>query len=115
MEESILITIKKMLGMSADYKSFDTDVITHINSVLFTLNQLAVGPDNPACITGDSEKWIDIFGELDNFHAVKTYIYLKVRILFDPPANSTLLKALQEQAAEYEWRLNVQAESGKEE
>lgn len=106
--ESILITIKKLLGIAADYTHFDSDIIVHINSVFMTLNQLGVGPEEPAFISSELETWSEIFGTTRNVEAIKSYVYLKVRLLFDPPASSSVLEAMNKQAAEYEWRLNIQ-------
>ena len=109
--DSILTTIKKLLGIEADYHQFDNDIIVHINSVLMTLNQLGVGPENPASISSELDTWEKTLGELKNLEAVKTYIYIKVRIIFDPPTSSFVLDALNKQANELEWRLNVQTEN----
>lgn len=111
--ESILTSIKKILGITEEYTHFDSDIIIHINSVFFTLNQLGVGPDNPFTIEDDSATWDDFVPD-QNVEAVKSYIGLKVRLLFDPPTNSALLSAIQEACKEYEWRLNVQVDPGKE-
>lgn len=107
--DSILLTIKKMLGLDAEYTPFDTDVMVDINTVLMTLNQLGVGPKQPYVITGPEETWGDFTSRKD-LEAIKTFIYLRVKLLFDPPANSYTIEALERQAAEYEWRLNAQAE-----
>lgn len=109
--ESILTSIKKLLGVGEDYAHFDPDIIFHINSALMTLNQLGVGPKEGFFITTDEQLWEDYLGESKQLEAVKSYIYLRVRILFDPPASSTILEAMNKQIAEFEWRLNVQAES----
>lgn len=109
--ESILTTIKKMLGITADYDHFDADIIVHINTALMTLNQLGVGPDKPAFISSDMETWKGVFGDIENVEAVKTYIYLKVRMVFDPPTSSFVMEAMNRQASELEWRLNVQTET----
>ena len=111
--ESVLSTIKKMLGISADYKHFDNDIIVHINTVLMTLNQIGIGPEEPAFITSEMDSWEQTIGETKNIEAVKTYMYLKVRIAFDPPTSS-VLEAMNRQANELEWRLNVQSELKKE-
>lgn len=112
MDESILTTIKKLLGMTSVYDAFDSEIITHINSVFFTLCQLGVGPTTPFTISGATETWSDFLGD-DNlkFEPVKTYIYIKVRTVFDPPSSSFALSALKEEAAMYEWRLNVMSET----
>ena len=109
--ESVLTTIKTMLGIAADYTHFDNDIIIHINTVLMTLNQLGVGPSVPATISSEMDTWTQILGETVNLEAAKTYIYLKVRILFDPPTSSFVLDAMNKQATELEWRLNIQAET----
>lgn len=112
MNESILNTIKKMLGIDADYNAFDTDVMVDINSVLMALNQLGVGPERVFSISGATETWQDFLGERFDLQAVKSYIYLKVRMLFDPPSSSFVLDSMKNQAEEFEWRLNIQAEGG---
>lgn len=112
--ESVLTSIKKMLGIAADYTVFDNDIIMHINSVLMTLNQLGVGPDEPASITSEMDTWEKVFGDRKDIEAVKTYMYIKVRIVFDPPTSSFVLEAMNRTANELEWRLNVQAENKKE-
>lgn len=113
--ESILTSIKKMLGITSDYTIFDSDIIMHINTVLMTLNQLGVGPDEPAFIKNELDTWEKIFGDRKDIEAIKTYIYIKVRIVFDPPTSSFVLEALNRTASELEWRLNVQAEIMKKE
>lgn len=109
--DSILTSIKKLLGIAAEYNHFDTDIIMHINTVFLSLNQIGVGPSDPASITSEMDTWEGIFGDMKNIEAVKTYTYLKVRMIFDPPASSTVLEAMNRQASELEWRLNVQMEA----
>ena len=109
--DSVLTTIKKLLGIEKDYTHFDNDIIMHINSALMTLNQLGVGPESPASITSEMDTWEKTLGDLKNMEAVKTYIYLKVRMVFDPPTSSFVLDAMNKQANELEWRLNVQSET----
>lgn len=109
--ESVLRSTKKLLGIAEDYEHFDDDIIIHINSVFMTLNQLGIGPKKPAVITSSMDTWEDALGDTVNIQAVKTYIYLKVRMIFDPPTSSFVLDAMNRQASELEWRLNVQAES----
>lgn len=111
MEESILTSIKKLLGISKDYKNFDSDIIMHINSVFMILTQLGVGPSNGFRIEDDTTDWNEYISEEDNLDAVKSYIHLKVKLLFDPPINSAVIEAIKEQIRELEWRLNVEAES----
>lgn len=107
---SILTSIKKLLGIGEEYTHFDSDIIIHINSVLMTLHQLGIGPEKGYLISSDLETWENFLGTDANLEAVKTYVYLKVRILFDPPASSALLDAMKRQADELEWRLQVQTE-----
>jgi len=111
MEDSILTSIKKLLGISAEYTHFDTDIIIHINTVFMTLNQLGVGPSEGFRIEDDAAIWDDYIETDDNLDAVKTYIYLKVKLIFDPPLNSSVAETMKQAISEYEWRLNIQAES----
>lgn len=111
MEESILISIKQLLGLTKEYTVFDPAIIIHINTVFMTLNQLGVGPAEGFRIEDDMEVWHSYIQEEDNLESVKTYIYLKVKLLFDPPLNSSIITAMQQQINELEWRLNVEAES----
>jgi hypothetical protein len=107
--ESVLTTIKKMLGITADCKSFDTDIIIHINTVLLPLSQIGVGPEIPVYVKSDLETWDTVLGDHKDLEAVKTYIYLRVRLLFDPPSGGAF-DAMKRQADELEWRLNVQTD-----
>ena len=111
--ESILTSIKKLLGVDKDYPHFDADIITHINSVLFILNQVGVGPSKGFRITGDNETWEDYIPGIDekNVESLRTYIYQKVKLVFDPPTSSIASELTKESANELEWRLNVAAES----
>ena len=104
--ESILTSIKKLLGIEEDYTHFDQDLIMHINSVFAVLNQLGIGPVGGFSITDKSSKWNDY--EIDTtYDMLKSYMYLKVRLLFDPPQNSFLVSSMEKQILEFEWRLNV--------
>lgn len=103
---SILTSIKKMLNVSENDTSFDTDIIIHINTALSILHQLGLG-SSPFLISGKEETWTSLFGSSTNFEAVKTYIYLKVRLAFDPSASSVLTDSMKAQIAELEYRLNV--------
>ena len=111
MEESILISIKKLLGMTKEYTAFDTDVIIHINTAFLNLTQLGVGPVEGFSIQDDTAEWVDFIGDNEKINAVQTYIYLKVKQVFDPPLNSSVLEANKQTIKELEWRLNVEAES----
>lgn len=109
--ESILTSIKKLLGIDASYPHFDSDLIMHINSVFSILTQLGVGPTNGFSITGDSEKWADfISNNPNNFSLVKSYMHLKVKLLFDPPLSSAVIESINRQISEFEWRLFVAAD-----
>lgn len=108
--ESILLSVKKMLGLDKDYDVFDPELIIHINTVFGTLHQLGVGPEDQFRITGDSEVWSDFTTEGEQTDEVKSYVYLRVRLLFDPPSSSFVLSSFKEQLQELEWRLNVKAD-----
>lgn len=109
--ESILTSIKKLLGIDDAYPHFDADLIIHINSVFATLSQLGVGPVGGFAIQGEDETWSDYIGDNINlFAGVKSYMYLKVRLLFDPPISSAVMEAIKEQIREYEFRLFVEAD-----
>lgn len=109
--ESILLTIRKMIGPDSDYNVFDTDLITHLNSEFMVLAQAGVGPRVPFRITGTSETWTDFSSDIALIEGVKTYLYLAVKCLFDPSASSTVQTAQSEKAQEYLWRLAIQAET----
>ena len=107
MSESILNSTKKVLGLEINYNAFDLDITTHINAAFSTLNQLGVGPVDGFYITGNEETWTDIGLPSNQLHLAKSYIYLKVRSLFDPPATSFLIASSEKQLQEFEWRLNM--------
>jgi hypothetical protein len=109
-ETSILTSTKKILGIDKDYTAFDEDIITHINTALSTLTQLGVGPVGGFVIEDDSAVWGDLIGIDKQFHSVKSYVFLRVRMLFDPPTTSYLISAYEKQLQELEWRLNVHSE-----
>lgn len=115
MMDSILTSIKKLIGYPEDYEQFDTDLIIHINSVFTILNQIGVGPINGFSIKDKSTTWSEYTGDTVLFDSVKTYVYMKVRLVFDPPSSSFVLESIKEMIKEYEWRLNAFAESKKEE
>ena len=114
MLESILTSIKKLLGIAENYTNFDADIIMHINSVFMILTQLGVGPSEGFRIEDDTAIWSDYITEKDNLDAVKSYIHLKVKLLFDPPLNSAVIESTNRLISELEWRLNVESESNKE-
>jgi len=112
--ESILTSIKKLLGIAEEYTHFDADIIMHINSVLMVLNQLGVGPNEGFRIEDETSTWTDFIPDSTpvKLEAVKSYIYLKVRLLFESSSlSSATIAAINEMIREYEWRLNVAAES----
>lgn len=112
--ESILTSIKKLLGITEEYEHFDTDLIMHINSVFMILNQLGVGPDGGFAITGKTETWDDFMPSDTILQLIKSYLYLKVKLLFDPPMSGAVTEAIQQQLNEFEWRLRMQADYNKE-
>ena len=105
--DSILTSIKKLLGITEEYENFDQDIIMHINSVFMILNQLGVGPKSGFSINDKSSTWDEFVPESSNLEAVKTYVHLKVKLMFDPPLSSTVIEAIKSQINELEWRLNV--------
>ena len=109
--DSILTSIKKMLGISEDYTQFDADLIMHINSVFLNLTQLGIGPASGFTIEDETTEWTDFINNNAQLQAVKSYIYLKVKLLFDPPLSSAVIESTNRMIAELEWRLNVAAES----
>ena len=111
MYESILTSIKKLLGIPEDYEHYDADIIMHINSVFMILNQLGVGPSNGFSITDKTAVWSNFISDNNNLEAVKSYVYMKVRLLFDPPLSSAVMDCINKVINELEWRLNVAAES----
>ncbi len=111
MSDSILTTTKKVLGIEASYTAFDVDVMMHVNSVFTTLAQLGIGPINGFMIQDAVATWDEILGEDLNLNSVKTYVYLRVRLLFDPPSTSHAIVAMKEQIQELEWRLSAHRES----
>ena len=104
--DSILVSVKKMLGIDESYLVFDTDIIIHINTVLSILHQLGIGADEGFQIDSDEQTWADLFGDDPRLNFIKSYVYLKVRSLFDPPTGS-VLESLNRSISELEWRINV--------
>ena len=110
--DSILVSIKKMLGISEDVKIFDADIIIHINSVFMILNQLGVGPSKGFSIIDATSTWNEFIPNESSIESVKSYVYLKVRLLFDPPTSSAAIESYNKMIAEFEWRINVMVETG---
>jgi len=107
METSILTSTKKVLGIAESYTAFDLDVITHINAAFSILYQLGIGPTDGFMIEDETTEWDEFNVPMRHLNLIKTYVYLKVSMLFDPPATSFLIEAKTKQIAEYEWRLNT--------
>lgn len=105
--ESILTSIKKMLGINEEYEHFDADIIIHINSVFSILTQLGVGPADGFTISDKTATWSQFVGDNNTIELVKTYTYLKVKLIFDPPLSSAVLESTKQMISELEWRLNV--------
>lgn len=106
--DSILTSVKKMLGITEEYEHFDPDLIMHINSVFMILNQLGVGPTEGFTIQDETSVWTDFIPDDDpRFAGVKSYVPLKVKLLFDPPDRSSVINATNEMITELEWRLNL--------
>jgi hypothetical protein len=107
MTDSILTSVKKNIGIEENYTAFDPDIILHINSVFSTLNQLGIGPEDGFFIEDKNTVWSDFLGGDARLNQVKTYVYLRVRLLFDPPTNSFVIAAYEKQIEELTWRINV--------
>jgi hypothetical protein len=109
---SILTSVKQLLGIEDSVTVFDKDIIIHINTVFMMLNQLGVGPEIGFSIDDNTTVWIDYITKEQNQEAVKSYMYLNLKLLFDPPASGSVLLSVDRQIAMLEWRLNVQADEG---
>ena len=108
--ESILTSIKKIIGITEEYEHFDPEIIMHINSVFMILTQLGVGPSEGFSINDSSTTWDQFIPNGQNLEAVKSYIGLKVKLLFDPPSSSAVMEAMNRSISEFEWRLNVEVD-----
>ena len=117
LDESILGSIKKLLGLDGDYDAFDQDVAIHINSALASLTQLGIGPANGFMITGSQETWQQLMQDNDpqTLQNVKTFVYINVKKVFDPPGASNHLTALDDVLKETTWRISVRREEAKRE
>ena len=110
--DSILTSIKKMLGITEECTDFDADLIIHINSVLMILTQIGVGPSEGFFIEDKNDFWDDFLeDDIEQLEAVKTFVYLKVRLIFDPPSSSAVAESFNRTISELEWRLHIAAES----
>ena len=113
--ESILTSIKKMIGIGEEYTHFDTDIIMHINSVFADLTQMGVGPEEGFMIEDDSAIWDDFISDNMMLNSVKSYMNLRVKLLFDPASiGSSTLASYERQISQWEWRLNLAAETAAE-
>ena len=108
--ESILTSIKKLLGIAEDYIHFDVDLIMHINSVLSILTQIGVGPAEGFSIKDESSVWEDFVPENSKLELIKSYVYMKVKLLFDPPLISAVIESTNRIISELEWRNQVAAD-----
>lgn len=115
MDESILNSVKKLLGIAEDYNYFDQDIIIDINAALMILTQLGVGPSKGFLITDDGDTWSDFIGNANNLGSIQSYVYMKVKLMFDPPQNSFTVDSMTKLVNEFEWRLNVAADNSGEE
>ncbi len=113
--ESILNSVKKLLGIAEEYTQFDTDLVIDINSVFSILTQLGVGPQDGFSISDESTVWGDFLQDKTLLEFVKTYMYLKVKLLFDPPLSSAVMNSITQLISELEWRINVAVDPGWEE
>jgi hypothetical protein len=110
--DSILNTIKKLLGIDATDTSFDTDIIIGINSAIFSLSQMGIGPNNSFILTSVDQKWSDYIGNSSiNLEGIKNYLYLKTKMIFDPPTSSTTIEAFNDNIKELEWRMMLAVET----
>lgn len=109
--ESILTSIKKLLGIPEEVDNFDADIIMHINSVFSILTQLGVGPSEGFMITDKTKTWDDFITDKKNIESVKSYVYMKVRLMFDPPISSAVMDCMNRMISELEWRLNVASDT----
>ena len=109
--ESILTSIKKLLGIAEEYDQFDADLIMHINSVLSILTQLGVGPSEGYAIIDANDRWSDFVPDNDvRLSLIKSYVHLKVKLIFDPPLSSAVIESMKQTISELEWRIQVIAD-----
>lgn len=112
MNNSILTSIKKLFGIEEDYTQFDPDITLAINTAIGILTQIGVGPSTGFSISDKSTIWTDFITDMSKFEMVKTYIHLKVKLLFDTPTSSTLVEIYKQTILELEWRLKEESEKG---
>lgn len=107
---SILTSIKKLLGITEEDISFDNDIIMHINSVLSILTQLGVGSSSGFIISDKNAVWSDFVSDLTALASIKSYVFLKVKLIFDPPLSSAAVESMKNLISEFEWRINVKVD-----
>ena len=112
MDESILTSIKKLLGISEEYTQFDMDIIIHINTVFAILTDLGVGPSEGFAISDKTTKWSEFISNTKRLESAKSYVYLKTRLLFDPPTSSAVVESMNRLISELEWRINMVVDPG---
>lgn len=109
--DSILTSIKKMLGITEEYEHFDADLIMYINSAFMILTQMGVGPSEGFRIEDKTSDWDEFVSSEDNLESVKTYVYMKVKLMFDPPTSSAVMESMKNMISEFEWRLIIEVET----
>lgn len=109
--ESILTSVKKLLGITEEYEHFDSDIIMHINSVFMILTQLGVGPSEGFFITDKYATWDEFIPTGKSMESVKSYMYMKVKLLFDPPQSSAVMESMKNMISEFEWRLYIEVDT----
>lgn len=112
MTDSILKTVKNYVNVNNEDDVFDDELILDINSTFLTLNQIGAGPEKPFTISDDTSVWSDFMTNIDDVSAIKSYVCMRVRRMFDPPTSGSLDNALKELIAEYEWRINIAVDQG---
>lgn len=110
--DSILLSIKRLLGVSEDCEHFDDEIIMHINSVLVILNQLGVGPPGGFIVTDTRQTWSMFIPNRTDIEFIKTYVFMKVKLIFDPPQSSSAIESMNRVISELEWRINVAVDPG---
>lgn len=111
MTDSILTSVKKLVGLDESYTAFDADLIMYINGSLAIMTQLGVGPDTGFMIEDETATWSDFLGDDPRLNSVKNYVVLKTRLQFDPPQTGFHVTAIEKQIEELEWRINIQREA----
>lgn len=111
-DDSILDTTKQLLGIEKDVTDFDTEILIHINSVFDTFHQLGLGPGTGFKIEDSSKLWSEYIQDTEHIESIRSLMYLRIRLLFDPPATSFGITAFEKEIEKMEWRLNVQVDPG---